>query len=195
MKGPGDISTKPWMRAARARRAALLGLIAVTSVMASSHMADVLPNRGNTHLEFVVVIVFAILFAWISIGFWEAMAGLLTMARRYDRFSLTLDGNPDLSLAGSEARTAILFPIANEDVDRVFAGLRATYTSLKETGELSFFDFFILSDTSDPDKWVEEERIWAETCLSLSGQDRIFYRRRRVNLKRKSGNIADFCRR
>ena len=195
MKGPRDTSTRPWMRAAKARRAMLLGLIAVTSVMASSHMADVLPNRGNTHLEIIVVVVFAILFAWISIGFWEAMAGLITMARRFDRFSLTLDGNPDLSLAGSDAHTAILFPIANEDVDRVFAGLRATYDSVKQTGQLSFFDFFILSDTSDPDKWVEEEMFWAKTCLSLDDQDRIFYRRRRVNLKRKSGNIADFCRR
>jgi len=177
------------------RRIVLLGLIAVTSVMASSHMADILPNRGTTHLELVVVVVFAILFAWISIGFWEAMAGLLTMARRYDRFSLTLGMHPDLSLAGIEARTAILFPIANEDVERVFAGLSATYESLRDTGQLPFFDFFVLSDTSDPDKWVEEEVHWAGTCISLAARDRLFYRRRRVNLKRKSGNIADFCRR
>ena len=30
---------------------------------------------------------------------------------------------------------------------------------------------------------------------NLSAFDRIFYRHRRVNIKRKSGNIADFCRR
>jgi membrane glycosyltransferase len=195
MKETGGTAARPWTKAARVRRVSLLGLIAFTSVMASSHMADILPNRGNTHLELVVVIVFAILFAWISIGFWEAVAGIFTIARRYDRFSLTLDVNPDLSLAGSDARTAILFPIANEDVERVFAGLRATYESLKKTGQLAYFDFFILSDTSDPDKWVEEELQWVRTCISLAGQDRIFYRRRRVNLKRKSGNIADFCRR
>lgn len=195
MKGTRHTAAMPWMRAARARRALLLGLIAVTSVMASSHMADVLPHQGTTRLEFVVVLVFAVLFAWISIGFWEAMAGLFSLARRYDRFSLTLGGNPDLSLAGTDARTAVLFPIANEDVDRVFAGLRATYESLKETGQLFHFHFFVLSDTSDPDKWVEEEVLWAGTCRALDGQDRIFYRRRRVNLKRKSGNIADFCRR
>jgi membrane glycosyltransferase len=158
-------------------------------------MADVLPNRGNTPLEFVVVIVFAMLFAWISIGFWEAISGFFTMARRHDRFSLTLGGNSALSLSGNDARTAVLFPIANEDVDRVFAGLRATYESLKRTGLLSHFHFFILSDTSDPDKWVEEEILWAGACRALKDRDRIFYRRRRVNLKRKSGNIADFCRR
>jgi membrane glycosyltransferase len=32
-------------------------------------------------------------------------------------------------------------------------------------------------------------------CRSVSGFDRIFYRRRKVRLARKSGNVADFCRR
>jgi membrane glycosyltransferase len=158
-------------------------------------MAEVLPHRGTTYLEFIVIVVFAVLFAWISIGFWEAMAGLFTLLRRYDRFSMTLDGHPTLSLEGTDARTAVLFPIANEDVGRVFAGLRATYESLAETGQLAHFDLFILSDSSDPDKWVEEEVAWADTCRSLRAANRIFYRRRRVNLKRKSGNISDFCRR
>ena len=34
---------------------------------------------------------------------------------------------------------------------RVYAGLRATYESLQRTGELDHFDFFVLSDSSDPD--------------------------------------------
>jgi membrane glycosyltransferase len=190
-----DTAERSWVRAAQVRRAVLLGLIVVTSVMASFHMANVLPNRGTTPLEFIVVIVFAILFAWISIGFWLAMAGLFTLSKHYDRFSLTLDGNSDISLDETGARTAVLFPIANEDVKRVFAGLKATFSSLASTGRIACFDFFILSDTSDPDKWVEEEISWAETCRSLGAANRIFYRKRRVNLKRKSGNIADFCRR
>ncbi len=190
-----DLAEIQWVRAARLRRLVLLGLIAITSVMASSHMAEVLPNQGTTYLDLLVIVVFTILFAWISIGFWEAMAGLFTLLRRYDRFSMTLDGHSPLSLEGTGSRTAVLFPIANEDVKRVFAGLTATYESLKETGQLRYFDFFILSDSSDPDKWVAEEVAWAATCRSLGASDRIFYRRRRVNLKRKSGNISDFCRR
>lgn len=183
------------MRAARVRRTVLLGIITVTSIMASSHMADILPNRGNNPLEFLVLLVFGILFAWISLGFWLAMLGLFTLARRFDRFSLTLDGGSYAPLNALEAKTAVLFPIANEDVERVFAGLRATYESLEASGQISCFDFFILSDTADPDKWVEEEVTWAKTCRALLASNRIFYRRRRVNLKRKSGNIADFCRR
>jgi membrane glycosyltransferase len=186
---------KPWENAARLRRLALLALIIATSVVASGHMADILPHRGSTRLEFVIVIVFATLFAWISIGFWEAMAGLFTLARRVDRFSITLGVEEDQPLEGTGARTAILIPVANEEPERVFAGIKATYRSLEDTGQIRHFDFFILSDSSDPDRWVEEEMAWAETCRFLGAFNRIFYRRRRVNLKRKSGNIADFCRR
>lgn len=184
-----------WENAARMRRILLLAVIIATSVIASGHMADILPHGGSTHLELAIVIVFATLFAWISIGFWEAVAGLFTLARRFDRFSITLGVEEDLSLEGTGARTAILIPVANEEADRVFAGIKATYQSLEKTGQIRHFDFFILSDSNDPDRWVEEEITWAETCRSLGAFNRIFYRRRRVNLKRKSGNIADFCRR
>jgi membrane glycosyltransferase len=177
------------------RRMVLLGLILVTSLIASGHMADVLPHRGTTALELAVVIVFAILFAWISIGFWEALAGLLTLCRRYDRFAKTPREDENVNLENCDALTAILIPIANEEVDRVFAGLRVIYESLAKTGELRHFHFFVLSDSGDPDKWVEEEVAWAETCSALDAFNSIFYRHRRVNLKRKSGNIADFCRR
>jgi membrane glycosyltransferase len=184
-----------WENAARVRRGVILALILSSTVLASSYMADVLPYRGNTWLELTIVVVFAALFAWISIGFWEAVAGLFILARRYDRFAVTRTGEEGASLGGTGARTAILIPISNEEVDRVVAGLVATYRSLEKTGQLDHFDFYILSDSSDPDTWVDEEIAWAGICRSLKAFSRVFYRHRRVNLKRKSGNIADFCRR
>jgi hypothetical protein len=42
-------------------------------------------------------------------------------------------------------------PICNEDVARVYAGLRATYESLERTGQIAHFDFFILSDSGEAD--------------------------------------------
>ncbi|MCP5420918.1 MAG: glucans biosynthesis glucosyltransferase MdoH, partial [Gammaproteobacteria bacterium] len=92
-----------------------------------------------------------------------------------------------------EARTAIVMPIYNEDPQRVFAGLKAIHQSLRETGLAESFDFFILSDTRDPDLWVEEELRWYRLCEELNGQGRIFYRNRPQNTGRKSGNLADFC--
>ncbi|MFH1481606.1 MAG: glucans biosynthesis glucosyltransferase MdoH [Pseudomonadota bacterium] len=186
---------RPWQRAARSRRILILFLISVTSVLASTYMADILPNRGATRLEFGIVIVFTALFAWISIGFWEALVGLFTLACRYDRFAITKTGDENTPQLKTDARTAVIIPICNEKVDRVFGGLRTIATSLEQTGEMKHFDFFVLSDSSDPDIIIEEEIAWAELCQSVGGFNRIFFRHRLVNLKRKSGNIADFCRR
>ena len=73
--------------------------------------------------------------------------------------------------------------------------MEAVYRSLERETDIGRYDFFILSDTRDPEAWAEEEAAWAGLRERVGGQDRIFYRRRRVNTKMKSGNIADFCRR
>jgi len=86
-------------------------------------------------------------------------------------------------------------PICNEDVARCFAGLTAIYESVAGTGEIENFDFYILSDTGAAARQKQEEQEWEKICRSLSGFGRIFYRHRRVNIKRKSGNVADFLRR
>jgi membrane glycosyltransferase len=200
-KLPSDIPAeeknplKNWERHAKLRRFILVVILLSSTYVGGYYIADILPGRGNTILESAIVAVFATLFAWISIGFWEAMAGLFNLVRTFDRFNITRAGPLKVSLDGTEGRTAILMPICNEDVDRVFAGLAATYQSLEETGQIKHFDFFVLSDSSDPDRWVEEEIAWADTCRTLSAHNHLFYRHRRVNLKRKSGNISDFCRR
>ncbi len=183
----------PWIWAARWRRGLLLMLVSLPSVVAAGFMQTVLPYQGRTWLEFLIVLFFGALFGWISIGFWTALFGFFTLLFG-DRYAVGR-----LPSRGREfrprGRTAIVMPICEEPVERVFAGLRAIYDSLERTGALDHFDFFILSDTSDPGTWVREEEAWAEWCREVGGFGRIFYRRRRVRLKRKSGNVADFCRR
>jgi membrane glycosyltransferase len=88
--------------------------------------------------------------------------------------------------------TAIIFPIYNEDSVRVLEGLRATYKSLEATGQLDRFDFFILSDSTNPDCWVEEEHRWCDLVRDLDALGKIYYRRRLFNEERKSGNVRDF---
>ena len=155
---------KRWERHARFRRFLLLVLIIFTTVVAGYQISGILPYQGSTDLELAIVIVFATLFAWISIGFWEAIAGLFTLIFRYNRLAVLPSEDDKDTLDGTEGRTAILMPICNEEVDRVFAGLHATYRSLEETGQIQYFDFFILSDSSNPDKWIEEETAWADSC-------------------------------
>jgi membrane glycosyltransferase len=190
-----ESSNNSWEKVAQRRRMLLMCLILIPSFIASGFMARVLPHRGAAIPEFLLILFFAFLYAWISIGFWANVAGFFMLLRRYDRLAPARQSANINPIALSRARTAILFPVFNEPVDRVFAGLYATYQSLQRANQLNLFDFYILSDSSDPDKWIEEEIAWHELCRDIEGQNRIFYRNRRINIKRKSGNIADFCRR
>ena len=177
------------------RRILFLLLIIVPTVFCSGYMAYLLPHQGGTTLELLVLILFTTLFVWISMGFWTAVVGFFVLLRRVNRFSLPDLPSMDLAASASHPRTAILMPICNEDPSRVFAGMGAVDKSLEALGRREYFDFFILSDTGDPDTWIDEEWCWYKLCHLLNGFGKLFYRRRRINRKRKSGNIADFCRR
>jgi len=151
--------------------------------------ADLLWRTGWSASSTVLFAVFVILFSLIAIGCMHGVFGFVLRAvgdpRRITRTEYRAQ-----SIAGTS--TAIVFPIYNENIVRVYEGLRATYESLEKTGQLEHFDFFILSDSTDPDKWVEEERCWHELIRDLDALGRIYYRRRTDNEGRKSGNVRDF---
>jgi membrane glycosyltransferase len=182
-----------WRRLARRRRIGLALLIVLQTALAAWFLGRTFPYPSLTGLEIATLVVFTFLWVWISLGFWTAVAGFVVRWRNADRASVVdthVDGDRPL-----HARTAILVPIYNEDVRRVFAGVEATYRSLAATGRLDAFDFYVLSDTRDLDTQVQEELAWADTCRAVGGFGRLFYRHRRNTIKRKSGNIADFLRR
>ncbi|MEW6271713.1 MAG: glucans biosynthesis glucosyltransferase MdoH [Thermodesulfobacteriota bacterium] len=186
----------PWTRVAARRRLLLVILVLIPSIIASGFMVNVLPDQGSTWIEVAIVVLFGALFGWISIGFWTATLGFFTLVGRRDRFAITtLADAPQGEPITPEARTAIVMPIAEEPVERVFAGLKAIHASLERAGVVRHFDFFILSDSSSPDTAAREEVAWATWCREIGGFDHVFYRRRRIRQKRKSGNVADFCRR
>ncbi len=193
--------TFSWTRVAHWRRLVLVLLVLLPATIASAYMVNVLPNRGGTWVEVATVAFFGVLFGWVSVGFWTALFGFVTLVRDRDRFAITglAAGDPAEPPAAPpdphEVATAIIMPIANEPVDRVFAGLRAIYRSLERIGAVERFHFFVLSDSNDPDVQVDEEVAWAAWCRDVDGFGRIFYRRRRARIERKSGNVADFCRR
>lgn len=189
-----DLSLDRWTSAANRRRVLLFGLAFLQTTLAGYYFLKVIPEHGATGLEKVLLVLFVILFAWISLGFWTAVAGFFSLLANRNRFNVrrVLE---QADLTKPLPKTAIVVPICNEDVARVFAGLRATYHSLAQTGKLDAFEFFILSDTNDPDTWVAEEKAWADWCEETGDAERIHYRLRKTRIKRKTGNIADFCRR
>jgi len=139
-------------------------------------------------------LLFCTLFAWISWGAWTAIAGYLVLRQSRDRASPAPGVNMSEASADDRGRTAIVCPICDEDVDRVFAGVQATYQSLAATGRLESFEFYILSDSHEPDTWIAEEASWARLCRGVDGFGRIYYRRRPGPTGGKAGNLAEFCR-
>ena len=183
-----------WRRAAKHRRIALALVVLAQTVLASWSLARTFSSPELSALQIAIIVNFSILFSWISFSFWSNIAGFWTLWR----------GGPVCPVAEAAKRcadqplrshNALLMPICNEDVSRCLAAIEAVYLSLAETGELDHFEFFLLSDSSDAERQVEEEIAWAKTCRDIDGFNRIFYRHRRNNVKRKSGNIADFLRR
>jgi membrane glycosyltransferase len=152
--------------------------------------ADLLLRTGWSTSRTVLLVLFVILFLFTAIGCVHGMFGFF-LRTFGDRRRLTqLKDYRHQEIDGTS--TAIIFPVYNEDVVRVYEGLRATYESLARTGQLERFDFFILSDSTDPDKWVEEERRWYDLIRELDALGKVYYRRRLVNEARKSGNVRDF---
>lgn len=152
--------------------------------------ADLLWRTGWSAACTVLLILFVILFLFAAIGCVHGVFGFVLRMCGDRRRITNLKPWRDQPLDGIS--TAIIFPVYNENVVRVYEGLRATYESLEKTGQLERFDFFILSDSTDPDHWVEEERRWYDLIRELDALGRIYYRRRLVNEARKSGNVRDF---
>jgi len=88
----------------------------------------------------------------------------------------------------------MLLPTYNEDPHDLMARLRAMYESVAATGHDAQFDWFLLSDTTDPDIWVREEVAFM-ALRRACGAHRLYYRHRSDNTARKSGNIAEWVRR
>ncbi|TWT66613.1 glucans biosynthesis glucosyltransferase MdoH [Allorhodopirellula solitaria] len=188
----------------------LLGCLGCTACYAIV-MAD---GRINP-MEVLSFTLFAVLFTWIAFSCCLAVVGFAHQCRRMRRRRQNEQAEPDTDPVAPESatksspvvRTAILVPVYNESPTRVFAAVAAMREQLRETmsksDAISKFDFFVLSDTTDPDVWLEEEWFWSQLnqvdgpqnveADPASDEIGVFYRHRSKNTARKAGNIAGFC--
>ncbi|HZW72186.1 MAG TPA: glucans biosynthesis glucosyltransferase MdoH, partial [Caldimonas sp.] len=184
------------------RRVLLLVLVVFCAFLGTQAMADVLPQRGATLAERGLLVLFGILFGWISAGFWTAVMGAsVLLFGRAGPLARRLAAQPVRPLDPT-VRTAIIMPICNEHVPTVFGGLTATIDSLVATGESEHFDVYVLSDTSDADIRAAEHAAYSQLAVRMAAEAegdssalRVHYRWRQRRTKRKAGNVADFCRR
>lgn len=184
-----------WRRVAMVRRLVMTVFVLGQTLTACYFLLWVLPYHGGTGVEIGLLILFALLYMWIAVGFWTGVFGFVLRLTGGDRHSL-LKRHPAETLEVTPlGRTAIIMPIYHEPVHWTLSGLRAVYQDLARSGHLDQFEFHIISDSRDPNVWLEEQATWYRLCQELGAEGRLFYRRRRVNLNFKSGNVADFLRR
>ncbi|MAP95741.1 MAG: glucans biosynthesis glucosyltransferase MdoH [Ponticaulis sp.] len=166
------------------RKIILGGLSAALTLWLSWLMFRVLNVMGMTGLEWALLCLFVVNIGWICMAFVSGTAGLIV--------SLFGDRRRDVSEAGpSTGRTAIVFPIYNESVVDVFATVQATSQALSKAAP-GQFECFILSDTVSPDIALQEEAGYLTLRKNAGEACPIYYRRRTINLARKSGNVHDF---
>ncbi len=141
---------------------------------------------GDGLLRPVLVGVFAILFGWLAIFGAIAIAGAIV------RLSAS---PPPVGDEVPRARVAVLMPIYHEYAPRVLGALATMAERLIAFAPGARFDFFALSDSRDPERWLAEEEAFLHVRQGSFAGSRIFYRRRTTNTARKAGNIEDFIER
>ena len=184
---------RPDTRRNQRRRFLFFSVLFVLVSLASWFMADLLWRDGISVSGIAILLLFIVLFTHIATGFCLAMIGFYVINRGGDscRITRSIEGVADPPLGG----TAVVMPVFNEDVSRVFEAVRVIFRSVEESGQLEHFDFFILSDSNEPNQWIQEEVAWLELCKQVGGFGKIFYRKRRQAINKKAGNVADFLRR
>ncbi|MBI1360090.1 MAG: glucans biosynthesis glucosyltransferase MdoH [Alphaproteobacteria bacterium] len=171
-----------------------LGVIVIAAALitglAAYEMYNTLNVSGMTVLEWVVLVLFCLNFAWISSASATAFAGFFTLLAA-PRAKPVPAASTDPSIA---SRTVIILPMYNEQPARVLGGAEAVWDALVAAGAASHFEIFFLSDTTDPEIALAEEAAFTEIRARRPGAP-FFYRRRTINRHRKSGNVHDFVER
>ena len=174
---PVEVTT-PWL----ARIFVFGGAWALTAYGAWE-MYHVVSVSRTTFLQYVLLVLFTVNFSWIALAFTSAILGFCALLFR-------LVKSPRAETLTQ--KTVVVMPIYNESTARTFAAVAAIRESIEATGLGAHFDYFIVSDTTNPDIWVAEERAFLALRQRLGPDARIYYRHRPKNHHRKAGNIADF---
>jgi membrane glycosyltransferase len=173
-----ELWTTPWLA-----RLTTFGGGFLLTLYGGYEMYKVIDVGGVTTLKWALLGLFLLNFSWIALSFMSAVVG----------FTLLLN-KPATPPTPNKLRekTAVVMPIYNEAPSRVFAALQTIYEDVQATGLGAQFDWFFLSDTTNPDVWIAEERAFIGIRRRLGPQARIYYRRREKNTGRKAGNIEEF---
>jgi membrane glycosyltransferase len=168
----------PWLK-----RLFVFGGALLLTAYGAWEMYNVVSVSSTTSLQYALLVLFTVNFSWIALAFTSALLGF---------FGLLFGKGLGERVESLKHRTVVVMPIYNESTARTFAALTAIRESVEATGLGAHFDYFIVSDTTNPDIWIAEERAFLALRQRLGPDARVYYRHRPKNHHRKAGNIADF---
>ncbi|MEW5895065.1 MAG: glucans biosynthesis glucosyltransferase MdoH [Candidatus Omnitrophota bacterium] len=174
------------------RRSFFFGLVLISTIIGVRSIITILSPQGISPLEWMIIVIFTFLFGWIAINFWTIIFGFFICINNKDNLLKIPSVPGPIPL---NTKIALVMPVHNEAVPRIFAALRAMYDTVREIGALAHFDIYVLSDSTSISHGIAEEIYWAKLCKDVDGFGKIFYRRRKLRIHKKSGNVSDFCRR
>jgi membrane glycosyltransferase len=184
-----DLRYKPWRTERHLISAAVLYarfiLVAVTvgvTTYGIYQMLQVVRFASMTFLQGTMIFFFAVSLGWIAFAAGSVLAGA---SKRRD--PIPADGS-----AAGAVLTALVMPIYNEDPTRTAAALQAMGEALQRIGAERSFEIVILSDSTNADAWISETLSVTRLRASLRAIMPVWYRRRWLNIARKSGNLEDF---
>jgi membrane glycosyltransferase len=165
-------------------RAALLLLAATATALFAYLLYGVLSVVRITPLQSVFLVLCTLCFAWVALGSSNAVLG----------FAAALLSRGAAHIPNSQIathRTALLFPVYQEDTARIAAAIEAIVDELRSIGAEQRFDVFVLSDSRIADIKARELRAIRFLRRRQRGVN-LYYRVRKENTGKKAGNIADW---
>ncbi|MDP9014300.1 MAG: glucans biosynthesis glucosyltransferase MdoH [Pseudomonadota bacterium] len=186
-----DLSYKPSRRTRQPSTAAALYarfILVATTLGVSTYgiyqMLQVVRFASMTLLQGMMIFFFSVSLGWIAFA-----AGSVLASASKRRDAMGRSGPPALA---DGSLTALVMPIYNEDPVRTTAALRAMAEALKDIGAHHLFEIVVLSDSTNADSWIRETAAIHRLRGSLTSVMPVWYRRRWLNVARKSGNLEDF---
>ena len=184
---PQDLEYKPSQRTRAPSGAAVLYarfILVATTLGVSTYgiyqMLQVVRFASMTLLQGTMIFFFAISLGWIAFAAGSVLAGA---SKRRDPGGRSL---------AAPSLTALVMPIYNEDPVRTTAALQAMAEGLHGIGAHLAFEVVVLSDSTNADSWIRETAAIHALRASLKSIMPVWYRRRWLNVARKSGNLEDF---
>ncbi|MBY8975269.1 glucans biosynthesis glucosyltransferase MdoH [Rhodobacteraceae bacterium NNCM2] len=174
------------------RRAVVVALNLATLAALSWGIYNVFSVGGWSASDIIIVICFFLGAPWTIMGLWNALIGMWLLHGRRGGVALAAPHlATELGGAPLTTRTAVAMTLRNEDTARALDRLAEVRRGLDATGQGDAYDFFVLSDSSDPEVIATEERLFHERRHELGG-DSAHYRRRLNNTGFKAGNVREF---